>query len=128
MKIEVELEYVDELKKRIEELEQLNDKYKEALMSLNEHELIYKAKNLSYKLLNNYLKKIFKELGFDEVEEVKYRLDTNDNNLDKVWYNRDDVEVNLNAEMSKKLTTAFISIGVIPPSDIKKTINRLTLD
>lgn len=124
MKIEIELQEVEALRRQINELEVANDILKGKLKDLDESDLKDKAIRLSYRLLDNYLAAVFEGLGFtqkynDSTVIVKSDLERY---LGKNWWdNKDRIKFELGAEITTEFKRAFLKIGVMPEEKIKET-------
>lgn len=116
MKIEIELEEIEALKKDIERLEFDNRNLMTQLEYLDEKELIDKAMRLSQELTIKCLGKIFEKLGFENhtnMSDLPYRFNLRDG-YGKYWWNSDNIEVEISATITNKMRSAFIRVGIVP--------------
>jgi len=116
MKIEIEFEEVQALKKTISILNERNRELEEKLELFNEKKIIYNARELSKKLLREYLKLIFKELGFDDNNNLypPVSFGSIESKLGIEWYRSEMVNVVIGAEITNQWRRAFICFGILP--------------
>lgn len=128
-KIEIDIEDFDHLrgeKQRLEQIIEEKDGQIYALrQQLDKKDYQEKAVVLADRLTSEYLKAIFKSLGFDQEHwqtidfshEIKYKRDSD------LWYTYPDLKVELNASVCESFRDAFLRIGVIPKSKEEKEID-----
>lgn len=130
MKIQIDSKDLNFLNKQIEqqerEIEDLEKEIKNLKSQLSESDLIEKAQILSYRLFDNYMSCVFKELGFDNWNEGVVRMDSNIKSYysDEWWQNDNFVNVNVSANVAEEFANAFLNIRIAPKSAKK---DKLTL-
>lgn len=119
MKIEIELEDVEQLKWEIAHQKEEIAKLKEELKNLDKKELHKQAVTLSKILFNDYMTAVFSKLGFHEGwqrDSVNF-----ENNLEhwlgKDWWHSDRLTIGLRASISKEWKRAFLDMGIITKKD-----------
>lgn len=121
MKVEIELEELTAIKKERDYLKVTNKELEEKIESLNERKIIKDAIELSIKLLDVYIEKIFSELGFDTNYYGSVEFTPRDIYLwNTGWWNKEDVTVKLSAHITDEMRRAFLKIGIIASDDNKK--------
>lgn len=124
MKIEIELEAVESLKKELEYKEQHIQKLEAELNALDSKTLKEQAVNLSKELFDLYMTTVFRHLGFDNEAgiwkrgSVEWKRDL-EQHLGKTWYNSERLEINIGANISKNWRSAFLSLGINPKSELE---------
>ena len=123
MKIEIELEAVESLKKELTDKEQQSQKLEAELKALDTKTLKGQAVDLSKKLFDNYMECVFKHLGFtDNGGWHRGSVDFKDNLehwLGKSWWDSERLEINIGANVSKQWRSAFLSLGIKPKSEME---------
>lgn len=114
MKIEIELEYIESLKRQLDDAKMEANGLREKLNSLNEKELREEAVRLSFRLFEDYLHATFTHLGFDQegVSSVVVRENL-EHWLGKSWYRSERVTFQLGATITTKMRKAFLQIGIL---------------
>lgn len=114
-KIEIELSEVERMRNHIHEIETKLYDANVKLKELDEDELKRRAVRLSRHLADQYIKLVFRKLGFDDsmIETgLKYE-DGLISLIGKDWFTKDDkVHFTIGAQITNKFRTAFISLGV----------------
>ena len=128
MKIEIELEELESIKRRLEVSELEKQKIQKEMELLGEDYLVGKALDLSYSMFKKYIKFVFKELGFNDDSEVYV-----DQSLRRMfiaqWYNKpEQIDLKIGATITNKFKHAVLSIGVKPDVKTAKGANGITLD
>lgn len=109
MKIEIELEEVERLRRQIERLENEVKEKDDYIMQNSPQVYKSKALQLADDLLRRYLTKVFEGLGFkDSINSIE---DFGFNDTYQ-WEKRDDITFNISTRISKEFAKAFINIGV----------------
>ena len=115
MKIEIEFEEVELLKRKLSDSQKLARELKERLDVISESELKRKAIFLSYRLFDNYMRTVFNHLGFGDWEHGSTIVTDNlEHWLGEDWYSSDRINIQVGAKVTNKFKKAFISIGIIP--------------
>jgi hypothetical protein len=115
MKIEIELSELEHLKNELSEKNNIIKTIEKELKDLDKEHLTEKAVQLSFKLFDDYLAKVFEKLGF-KVSQNKFYLHTSDvsNLINKpYWYNEEKITFELGADITGQFKEAFLKIGVI---------------
>jgi len=121
MKIEIEFEEVDRMKREIAELKARNLELHSQLSELDKDKLEEKAVILSMKMFENVMGRVFEELGFkdrtcvDDINFIKLKR-----NLGSNWWESLKLEVKIGASITNKFRVAFIGLGIIH-EDITKS-------
>jgi len=113
MKIEIEYKEVEFLKNKISLLEKQNAELQFKIDSLSEEQLIQKSIKYSGLLFNKLNRKVFKELGFEDCnqvvnadfEELRHWLGEN-------FIDSERIEVEFGATVTNLYRQAFINIGI----------------
>lgn len=114
MKIEIELHELETLRKTMNEQEAEINNLRSHLKNLEEEELRRHSVIVAEKICNAVLQAIFKKLGFENntrfYDGLKFR------NLEyyygKDWMKHKDLEVTLEANITKEFKRAFINMGI----------------
>lgn len=123
MKIEIELEYVESLKQRIEQLEKREEMLENQLKNSREEEYRNKALQLAEAALNKYVQAIFQGLGFEEsYSPIKVEYDPI-NWSDGAWWINPNAKFEIKTEISQRFAKAFISIGINRSSFADRKVN-----
>jgi len=113
MKIEIEFEEVEALRRKLRAQEDKIDLLEKTIQSLSAHELRKKSLSLSYALLDRYLEGIFNKLGFENRPNESFRAAYNLNHyLGEDWPNSDKLEVVIGANITNKFKRAFLELGI----------------
>lgn len=121
MKIEIELEEVEVLRKELLELKERIKRQDSELSELREYNLIEKAINLSQELTHKCIEKIFIELGFDRGSSSFVGFRYRDHN-GKYWWDSEKTEIELGAVATSKMKSAFLKIGFKSIEDMPKGV------
>lgn len=119
MKIEIELEAVESLKKDLAHKEEQIKKLEAELKALDSKTLKDQAVDLSKMMFDHYMNTVFRQLGFDN-ETGGWRRgsvvwkDDLEHWLGKNWYDSERLEINIEANISKHWRSAFLSLGIKP--------------
>ncbi len=121
MKVEIELEDLEELRNEVQSLRDDIKEQQDKLYNLDENVLKKDAVRLSYKLFNDYMDAIFKHLGFGEWQRdsVIIREDL-EHWLGKDWWDSDRITVELGANVTTKFKSAFLAIGILTKKEDDK--------
>jgi hypothetical protein len=113
MKIEIELEQVESLKREITYLEKKNEEVEKKLKEYDLNQLESKAIRLATRLTEKYLTAICSKLGFSSSYGGNVEFSNLNHWVGKKWYEEDKkFEVKLSATLTEQLRYAFIKIGV----------------
>lgn len=113
MKVEIELSYIEALKKQINELEKENARMSDELKSLMPEELRKQAGALAIDMLKEINSKVFKELGFDSDPFGDVRFKENVVHfLGEDWFKSDRLYVELGATITTEYKNAFLRLGI----------------
>lgn len=116
-KIQIELDDLNRLQKENENLRIEVQELKDYVRETSERELLKKALNLSFKMMNEYMVEVFDHLGFDNKKYEKSAVilhETTDWFVQNTYFNKPRITVTLDARITKEFRTAFIYLGVIP--------------
>lgn len=114
MKIQIEFEEVEAIRRRLEYVEGENNRLEKELAALDQRQLKENAIKLSNTLFNEYMSAVFKSLGFNAWIDRGVQFNIHHDMLGKPWQRRDDLEVTVHASVSKEFRSAFLNIGVVP--------------
>jgi hypothetical protein len=123
-KVEIELDDLNHLKKQLEEKDKQLKISSERIYSLeqdsNREFLRNKAIDLASNLFDKYIGVVFRELGFKNAEYGNIDFSEYRNINYTNFYKYDDVKISLGAKIKTDFKWAFLSIGIIPPSELNK--------
>ena len=122
MKVEIELEYIEGLKSENEQLREMNRELESHLSSINEIELVEKAKRLSMSLTHKAIGKIMAGLGFNDMDALRIRCGSGGN----IWDDYYNWEVEIGASIIGEFKRGYVSMGIIPPSELETA--KITLE
>lgn len=125
MKIEIELEAIESLKKELEYKDQQIQKLEAELKALDSETLKGQAVDLSKTMFDHYMTTVFRHLGFDNETggwrrgsvEWKENLE---HWLGKSWYDSERLEINIGANISKHWRIAFLNLGIKSKSELEE--------
>ena len=113
MKIEIELEAVESLKREISMLQTDKRELEEKLKSLDESELKKQANDLARKIFCDVMHRVFDELGF---EDRIWQNDVNFGNLQHYlgnsWTSSERLNIELGATITNQFKGAFLRMGI----------------
>lgn len=113
MKIEIEFEEVEALKKTILSHESTIRELKKELRKLSKEELESAAYSLAEKLASKYISKIFQTLGFDKESWFNNAIDFGDNQISSLRsMELKDLDITIGANITEKFRKAFLRIGI----------------
>ncbi len=115
-KVTISLNYIEQLKKQIEDLENENKRLKLELSLLDPDNIKINALKLSYNLSDSFLKKVFTKLGF--TLDNRYSVFGSVNmpkHINKLywWEEAESLNVEIGAFITNNFRDAFINIGVV---------------
>ena len=114
MKIEIELHEVESLRKTVNTQEAEINNLRSHLKNLEEQELKRHSVIVAEKMCNAVLKAIFEKLGFES--NTGFFDGLNFRNLEHYygenWMKHKDLEVTLEANITKEFKRAFINMGI----------------
>jgi len=114
MKITIDLEEVEALRKKIRNLESEKRELELKITNLDEKVLIDKAVRLSKRLFTQYIDLIFEKLNFDQKADNSVSIDDLEHYLGADWYNqREKIKMTIGADITNHYKTAFLRLGVI---------------
>lgn len=125
-KIEIELDYIENLKSQNRRLEEKVEELLERLNSIDETQLIERAKNLAVRLSEKTFDKIMTELGFSASVPFRGSSLRISECGSSMWDDKNGWDVEIGAEIYKDFKRAFINIGIIPPREME--MSRMTID
>lgn len=121
MKVEIELADLESLKKQLSDSNALIEKLKYENSQFQKDKLVERAINLSYSFFEDYMKAVFKKLGFNypvssfmksnERPAIKYSIDFD--MLDEKWYQHGKLDIYLSAEITSQFKSAYLNMGVL---------------
>lgn len=121
MKIEIELSELEALRSQLQITETEKRQLEGKLKELSESELKAKAVRLSYRLFDNYMAAVFKHLGFGEWQRNSVIVRDNlEHWIGKDWWNSDRITVELEANVTTKFKSAFLSIGILTNKEFEE--------
>ena len=113
MEIKIELEAVEHLKQEILRLSKENAELKIKLKSLDSTLLSNQACELSVKILNNILSRVFSELGFENITDpFSINIGELNHYLGKTWFYSDKLDIELNVLVTQNFRKAFLKMGI----------------
>lgn len=127
MKIEIEYEEVESLRKQIEFLMEERDRLQAEIKDLRPEELKRDADHYAHAVVKKCLSKIFASLGFEE-RSSDIHFDDSTSYSRKEWWKRDDIKIELGASVAESFRYAFLRIGVVPPNDKDKLKELFKID
>jgi hypothetical protein len=118
MKIEIELEDVEYLKRQLREAQEERDELKKEIEKLSPDALKREALQLSYRLFNDYMTAVFEELGFDQWKKNSVIYPPNLVSwYGEEWWRNDRIKFEFGAEVTTEFRSAFIRINVLPKKE-----------
>ena len=118
MKIEIEFEAVESLKREISMLQKDKIELEEKLKSLDESELKKQANDLARKIFGDVMNRIFEELGF---EDKTWLNDVDFGNLQHYlganWWNSERLNIELGVTIINQFKGAFLRMGIKMEND-----------
>jgi hypothetical protein len=129
MKIEIDLEEVESLRKKIQNLQEESESLQKKLNELSEDQLIKKATDLAYRIFQDYMYAVFKHLGFEHTNENPVRIDNNfRKQLGKHWFESERIKVVLGVNITNKFKEAFMIMGIKTQSIEPSETDNYTLE
>lgn len=113
MKIEIELNDLESLRKENQDLKKSNEELKLKLISLNEDELKKHAIGLSRSMFGSVMNRIFTELGFEDsicLSDIDFG--ELEHYLGKNWWCSEKINVVLGANITNQFRKAYLRIGI----------------
>lgn len=119
MKIEIELQEIESIKKGNDSLKKEIEKLKIELKSLDKEELRKQAVDLSRQMFENVVHRVFKELGFEKPFTLSNDINFRqlEHWLGKDWWVHQDLEVEIGATITNKFKRAFLKLGIKTEND-----------
>lgn len=113
MKIEIEFEEVEQLRKELYLARVESSELREKLNNLSEDKLKQDAVKLSERLFNDYMSAVFNGLGLQSDSwPISFDCDLT-HKLGKEWWKSDRLKVNIGATVTSEFKRAFLNIGII---------------
>lgn len=113
MKIEIEFEEVERLKRSIEVLQREKGELETKLKSLNESELKKQATSLAMKIFHDVMNRVFEKLGFEgRMNPNEINFSNLEHYLGKSWYTSERLHIELGATITDQFRCAFLSMGI----------------
>jgi len=113
MKIEIELDYIEQLKKEINWLHRDNSELKEKLKLLDEKKLRNDALDLAAHIFTESIARVFREIGFsDTVDYAPKEFGEFERILGVNWYGCERLHIELGAEITTEMRRAFLRMGI----------------
>jgi hypothetical protein len=113
MKIEIEFEEVENLKKQLERSEKRINELEILIKGLSPEELKKASSDLALKMFYQFTKKIFTEIGiscsFDSLH-----FENLPHYLGQKWYESDKIEITFGAVITNKYKSAILRLGIKP--------------
>jgi len=125
MKIEIEFEEVEALKKELARKEKLIKELEEELSKLDTKSLKEHAITLSKVLFDNYMNCVFLKLGFED-KWHNGAVIFNDNLehwLGESWWSSKRLDIRIEASISNQFHRAFLKLGIKPKSELEDMPN-----
>ncbi len=116
MKIEIEYEEVERLKKEIAELTTEVNELKNKLSLVDEENVKDRAITIARDYSNKYLKGIFKKLGFNTDDKFYTPIESgfiSGHIFSENWWDNNDITIEPSAQILGEFKTAYLKIGVI---------------
>jgi hypothetical protein len=128
MKIEIDLQELENLRRDVRIFEESNEELKRKFKELNEDELIKKAVDLSWRLFTDYQNSVFEKLGFEQTNVITIETTADlKRELGVSWWNSERLKFNLGAIVTNEYRNAFLRIGVIMKEEETTEENKLSL-
>lgn len=114
MKIEIEFEEVESLKKSIEKQKAEIESLENELKSLDNKQLKQDSTDLAKQMFDNVLLKVFEKLGFDKrtsiLDNISFRELEHYNGTN--WWQHQDLKVTIGATITNEFKRAFLNMGI----------------
>lgn len=116
MKIEIELEEVERLRRELRETKDQLRQAEEQLKAISPETMTRKAKSISIRLFEEYMEAAFAKLGFGpwQGQAVHFEYFIEQKLKNDPWWKSDQVKMNISAFVTDEFRDAFLRIGVIP--------------
>lgn len=113
MKVEIELEYIEQLKREINALHIDKADLSDKLKGLNEEKLKNDALDLAAHIFSESITRVFKEIGFsDSVLYAPHNFREFERILGVNWYSSERLQIQLGAEINGEMRRAFLRMGI----------------
>lgn len=116
-KIEIELEELTRLQDEKKYLQIELEKHQEYIRKSDREQLAKKAIHLSFKMMNEYMARVFEALGFDNTKMGNPSIIYHENCeriIESTYHDKPRLSVRLEADITTEFSRAFIRIGVLP--------------
>ena len=115
MKIEIEFEEVEKIRRYNKQMEEKLEELGEKLRSLEEPKIKERIVNGSKVLFRAYFEKVASELGMDPAAWESVRFDGLEHWVGAEWWKSDLIQVTLSANITSEWRSIFLSLGVKTP-------------
>ena len=113
MKIEIELNDLENIRKETAFLKEENRKLKAELNELTESKIKEKIVKHSHLLFDSYMCSVFKRLGFNNWERDSVVIPHNlEHWIGNDWYNSERIDVKIGVDILGEFKKAFLHIGI----------------
>jgi len=113
MKIEIELEYVESLKKELDAFKKANEDLRTELSKFDKEKVEGEIKNLADAMFRSVIKEVFSKLGFEDLSDLRsMNFPTIEHWLGKYWWFSEKLDVTIGAQITNKFKGAFLALGV----------------
>jgi len=114
MKIEIEFEYVESLKKELDAFKKANEDLRKELSAFDKENVEKEIENLADKMFRSVMESVFLKLGFEESKSDigGINFPTLKHYLGKYWWHEDKLDVLIGANITNKFKYAFIRLGI----------------
>lgn len=116
-KIEIELEELTRLQDEKKYLQIELEKHQEYIRKSDREQLAKKAIHLSFKMMNEYMARVFEALGFDNTKMGNPSIIYHENFewiIESTYHDKPRLSVRLEADITNQFSKAFIRIGALP--------------
>jgi len=113
MKIEIELEYVETIKKELDAYKQDNERLRKELSAFDKEKVEGEIKNLADAMFRSAISGVFSKLGFEDISDLRSMCFREiEHWLGKYWWTSEKLDVTIGAQITNKFKGAFLALGV----------------
>jgi len=113
MKIEIELEYVESLKKDLDAFKKANEDLLKELSAFDKEKVEVEIKNLADAMFRSAISGAFSKLGFEDMSDLRSMCFREiEHWLGKYWWTSEKLDVTIGAQITNKFKGAFLALGV----------------